>query len=306
MPDPFAKPRAGEPVRFSADAFGAMLDVARAYRRGELSGANGSASIPGGSGRIVVKVKNGTGATIARYSPVGIGASTFLANDPGWHDDPRLHAAEAFVVGHEHRWGIAIEPIANGSIGRVVVAGVAICRVSWTGTWAAIIDGLATPFAPAAGQTSIRPHPLGRASILYAASSTGSDIDAVVMLGGPRPIRPYWVRLNTATPIGGASHRWTYSGSRCRRTSTGWALLDPTVTVAGIYNAREAFNTASGIQGNGIDVTTVSDAGTFPDGFALQPASRGSPVVQAWPEPLDDGAAAWSIDVPNAIDGACE
>lgn len=63
-------------------------------------------------------------------------------------------------------------------------------------------------------------------------------------------------------------------------------------------NLAEANNSSSGIQGNGVDLTTLTN------GFSLQPV-RGEPVVELR-GPFDaDGTARWWFSSTNAIDGEC-
>lgn len=117
-----------------------------------------------------------------------------------------------------------------------------------------------------------------------------------------------WVRLNASLLL--SANRWLYGGTRQRRTLDGFADFAPAMSIQAVagsafLNAIEAFNDGAGPEGHGPDVTPASSGGTYPDGFSVRPASRGGPVVQAWRERLPDGSRVWTLQFPNADDGAC-
>lgn len=120
------------------------------------------------------------------------------------------------------------------------------------------------------------------------------------------PPAPRWVKLTAATAIPGASNRWTYTGVRQRRTATGFEDFDPYQTITGIVNSIEAFNSASGVQGHGVNITPVSGGGNYPNGYSVQPLHVGNPVVEVKRELLDDGTTVWTCQMSNADDGTCE
>ncbi|MCX5658585.1 MAG: hypothetical protein NTW19_02550 [Planctomycetota bacterium] len=117
-----------------------------------------------------------------------------------------------------------------------------------------------------------------------------------------------WVRLTAAALLG--ANRWLYGGTRQARTATGFADFSPAMTIAAVagdafLNAIEAFNDGSGVEGHGVDVTTSTGGGSYPDGFSVRPVSRGGPVVRATRERLGDGTRVWTLQAANADDGAC-
>lgn len=117
-----------------------------------------------------------------------------------------------------------------------------------------------------------------------------------------------WVRLTAAALL--STNRWLYGGTRQRRTATGFADFTPGLSISAVageafLNAIEAFNDGAGVEGHGVDVTRAGSGGSYPVGFNVQPASRGGPVVQAFRERLGDGSRVWTLQSPNADDGAC-
>lgn len=112
-----------------------------------------------------------------------------------------------------------------------------------------------------------------------------------------------WAKITGDTAISGASNRWEYAwtevsvdddydfnvGSR-DSTDYGKAIA-----------ACEAFNTGSGVEGNGVDVDSLE--GTF----ALQPIQGDPVMLLVGPYTKSDGTPFWIIaGATNAIDGSCQ
>ena len=117
----------------------------------------------------------------------------------------------------------------------------------------------------------------------------------------------FWARITSATSQG--NNKWTYRFTRLEKTSPGydgWTDLVPEFSRTA-YNSAEDQNTASGVQGNGVDVSGAD----FPAGFSYQPLPVG---LRVWVEEVSFGDAANKIEVteywiknfPNGIDGTCE
>jgi hypothetical protein len=114
--------------------------------------------------------------------------------------------------------------------------------------------------------------------------------------------RYFWARISAATATATAT-QWTYTFVEIEKTSTGYGgWADKTGGRTGTaYNTFEDNNSASGTQGDGVDIDNL--AGT---GFTLQPVPvRSDPVLVYWIY-LADGTIEYWISVPNAIDGECE
>ena len=112
---------------------------------------------------------------------------------------------------------------------------------------------------------------------------------------------PYFqrfVRITGSTPIG--SNRWRYSGILSSHNGVGeFAEFTPIPenTLAEIYNSMEANNDNSGVQGNGVNVSTL------PAGFSIQPLATDT-VVPIWVAGFYPN---WNgiVSAPNAVDGVC-
>lgn len=112
----------------------------------------------------------------------------------------------------------------------------------------------------------------------------------------------FWAKITGNTSL--ADNRWKYAWTEQRRTSTAWedkpSGRTGTTDTNFALNGLEAYNAASGVQGNGIDHDT-----DYPAGFEMQPI-RGNPVVRMWEEVDKDGAVSYSFEASNAEQGACE
>ena len=126
MSDAFARVQPGDPMRIPAEAYNAMLDAAKAHRSRALVQA-GSAWT-GGQDGVCVRVKNIGDALIERYDAVHFHFGNLLRED-----------GEILLVGkkpgtqtteYDDQWGIAQEPIPDGEIGRMMIAGITPARVT--------------------------------------------------------------------------------------------------------------------------------------------------------------------------------
>ena len=111
----------------------------------------------------------------------------------------------------------------------------------------------------------------------------------------------FWAKVTAGTL--GSNNQATYDVTEQRRTSTGWEDMPNGRSIEGlVYNAREANNTASGLQGNGVDNST--QIFTDNSNLALKEI-RGEPNVWIRLDTLADGTQAWTMEASNAIDGTC-
>jgi len=99
----------------------------------------------------------------------------------------------------------------------------------------------------------------------------------------------------SATPW--LANKWKYTCVEQEMTATGWQNLSSGRTFTACLNGYEANNSATGIQGNGVNV------GTLPAGFKLVPI-RGNPVVELWQGTTADNVG-WRFSEPNGVDGTC-
>lgn len=115
-------------------------------------------------------------------------------------------------------------------------------------------------------------------------------------------------------------NRWVYTAVELVKTEAGPDAWEETGDpIEGVRNTYEVGNTSSGVQGNGVDVSTL------PTGFALQPVRTGlicpgrrytvlrevevdpeDPEYDPEAEPQYEEVVEVWITEPNAVDGVCE
>jgi len=158
----------GDPLRLRAKDWNATLDLVRRARAGQLSQSAEPAVEPGS--QTAALIRNDSGADVARFGVLGIVGPLI---DPA--DDADEFARAVMLTGttpadpdHRGRIAIALEPIADGELGRAVIAGTVQCRVNVQAegdTFAEIADADATQLASGAA---------GSARILWVAGGTGT------------------------------------------------------------------------------------------------------------------------------------
>lgn len=293
--DPFRKPSPGDKFKASSKAWASFVDVAKAYQRGEF-GPRRPKIDPGNPQALQVLGWNPEVA-VERYSTVAIYGTPHFYGQPGFTSQPTLLRVHPYVTdSYGQRWGIAVDGIKVKEVGPVVMAGVCTARVNWGG-----ITDLNTPLGPVVNSPCLSPRANGRARALYTAHPGEDDSLTVIVLLSEWGDDEVWVRLDYSTAIAGTTNRWTYTGTVYTRTATGFTAAYPAQTISGIVNSMESGNSASGVQGNGINIT----GDDFPAGFSLQPAHVGHPIVRAKREYLADATLVWTIQVANAVDGTC-
>lgn len=123
MADPYRQVRPGEDVEFSAAAWNAMLDAARAAK----GPAAGRADAAPGRGRQadVVLVRNDSGGGLARASVLGLGGPAF---SPADSEDAFLREVcfkgVTPTADHLGKFCVLLEPAPAGRVARAYVAGV--------------------------------------------------------------------------------------------------------------------------------------------------------------------------------------
>lgn len=129
MPDPLKKVRAGDPLNIPATAYNAFVDAALAARRGQLDRAGGPIASRPDAG--IILVSNATGTDLDRFGVVGLDAPIIdpADNADGFAERPAMSGVTP-TAEHAGRFGVLLEPIADGAVGRAVVAGVTVCRIT--------------------------------------------------------------------------------------------------------------------------------------------------------------------------------
>lgn len=211
----------------------------------------------------IVKVKNNTGATKARYSVLGasdviIEPATNLQEFQAKH---ALVGATPDVDVHLGRFVVLLDPLGAGEIGRAVVSGIVPAQVLVDKEWhdrADVVDG----------QTSyLGTNETGAATILWK-ESTGTPRWAILKLGN-RYDRTFPARVASRTKV--APNRWTYQCVELEPVADdygGWQDKPGGRTVT-VRNKIENPNNGIGEEGNGADVG---------DDLSLLPAGIGAIV----------------------------
>lgn len=292
---PFRKVSAGSPLAIPAEAYNAFIDAALATRG---SGAKGSLPLEGGRQFSFARVRNDSGEDLERFGVLGIGES-FIAPSINASEFARVLAFPGYAPTLDHlgRAGVAIEPIATGQFGRVILAGIVHVRV-------AMLDESHRAADVSAGDaTKLRSAAEGSASLLWIEPLEDREDPAVAWCTAR--IAPVGVRRVRAIVTGSTEispNRWRYSWSEARFVSGKWEALPLgyTEATAGFaYNGIESGNSAGGVQGNGVDVANL------PAGFSIRPVGVNASISLEGPFIDGDGERFWAFDAVNMVDGAC-
>lgn len=173
------KVQVGERFRPGASTWNAFVDAANAHEASLRDGGDGV----GGSARptLIFRAKNTTGVDLARFAVAQPGAPLFTpsVNLKGWQNEPvpTLVVPSATTAG---RLAVAIEPIASGKIGRVMLAGVVNVKVEVTDA------DLLTAGEIEASTAKMQTRPDGSALILWREAGTSGERWAIVALNAAR------------------------------------------------------------------------------------------------------------------------
>jgi hypothetical protein len=130
--DPFRKVLRGQPLAIPAPAWNTLMDVARAYKKREGQKAGGAVE----SFRTdVIKVKNSSGADVIRFGVLGLDAPVFPTMTDAeqlreFHRHRVFNAVTPASPTHNRRFCVLAEPLANGAIGRALVCGAYVAKLS--------------------------------------------------------------------------------------------------------------------------------------------------------------------------------
>jgi hypothetical protein len=180
--DPFKHVQAGEPLRVSATAYNAMLDAALAHHQSQLTVGAGPSQLLG-SDQAVVLVRNDTGVDVPRFGVVGLDAPLILPADNELEFAARVTFRGVLPSANTRgRFAVLQEPLPMGKIGRAVIAGVTIARITISAgdtdfRWADV---------QSAATGSLRPDPDGAAQILWLKSQDEGEHWCAVRIGPER------------------------------------------------------------------------------------------------------------------------
>lgn len=159
--DKYRRAQAGSPLQISAAAWNACLEVAGAYRRGELvTRGNGIQQFRQAD---IVLVQNVSGNDVSRFGVLGLdGVIVTAANNlDNFQQQVAIRGTTPTVADHTGKFAVCLDPIANNAIGRAWIAGV--CQVT--------VDIASTHHTHAdvkdSDRTKLRSSQSGTARILY-------------------------------------------------------------------------------------------------------------------------------------------
>lgn len=174
--DPLKKVRVGEPLKIPAGAWNAFVDAARLVAANRHSSQSGPAALD--RDQITCLVQNNTGADVGQLAILALGSPLILPGDNEESFRRLITFGGSTPSGSTDpgKWCITLEPIADGEIGRAVLAGVMPVQID--------VSGDVEEFAETqSGSTeALEPSATGTARILWIESS-GSTRWAVVRLG---------------------------------------------------------------------------------------------------------------------------
>jgi hypothetical protein len=173
--DPLKKVQSGEPLHIPAAAYNAFIDAARLVRAQQSPGADVQSFA---RQTTLAKVKNTTGAALARFSVLALDSPIVL---PASNEEEFLRQTTFVGVtptaGDEGRFAVLLEPLANGKIGWAAVGGVVPVKLAVEGAslydHAEISPGTCTELANVAD---------GSAQVLWVEPTGGAVRWAVVRL----------------------------------------------------------------------------------------------------------------------------
>lgn len=299
MSDPLRKVTSGQDLRIPAQAYNAFIDAALATRTAATASASPAfARVHPGA----VRVLNTTDATLPRGAAVELGT---IAVDPG-----DSSVAEALLQGVVLEaltpalgygpLAIVSDPIPEGGVGMAVLEGLVAARLTIAHDGHRFADVVP-------GSTTLTTRGIGRVEILWKEDTEGAGGTgkwAYVRRVADGSVRVL-ARLTGATML--SDNRWAYTWEEARLAPSGVFEAVPgglnSASSGEAVNAVEASNTATGVQGNGVDRDNL------PLSFAMMPAPAGVVVELSGPWPRESlPLSPWWIfyGYANADDGPCE
>ena len=282
MADPIQRAQAGTPFRPSASAWNRMLDASRSFDSG--AGLPGGAAVP----YCLVRVRNDTGADLAAFTVLALGASILEITDPVLVSPTPMFEGTTPAATSD-AFAILIEPAPEDEFALAAVAGVVPVEVNVTDAG----HGYATPTA--ASSARLTSAASGPARIIDRETGTGNVSAVVSLVGtgsatafsgcrvyfpGPPEIGPTTTQSipnNTLTYLSFVDEKFDTDGyhdnstnpSRLTVPTTGYYAIGGTVSFASNATGYRSFgihkdgNTApNGAIGEGFTVNAVNGVST--------------------------------------------
>lgn len=295
----YAKVNSGDSLTIPASTWNGLMDLlaeGRGGGRGSRTPVAPNAQLNTGT----VLVCNQSGAPIERFDAIAIDAP--VVTPAGNADEfQRRIVLRAITPTKDHvgRWGISQASIPAGGWGIAVVSGISIAWVH--------LANIAHTHVEAADGPVLSSAEAGTAQILWVdggvgtATSTGEQW-AIVRIGAAGGDGGLWIKITGSSAIGGRTNAWRYSWVEMRLERDGLfieAINPRSSSNAGYaYNSIENNNSATGIQGNSVDLSTL------PASMQFLPV-RGNPVVRAWRQTNCDDQDEWIFSYENTVQGEC-
>jgi hypothetical protein len=126
--DAFKKVQPGQRLEVNAETFNAFLDAARAVREHKVFGTDASQFFRQSG---IVKLRNVTGMDQARFAILGLINPIILPgnNEAEFKRQVTFEGVIPTKNDHRGKFGILLEPLADGKIGLAVIAGVVPVRL---------------------------------------------------------------------------------------------------------------------------------------------------------------------------------
>lgn len=265
--DPFRKVTAGQPIVISARQHNAGVDAAQAHR----SSLYGFQSGPTPQSIVEVKVQNDCGADRDIGEILGLD-DLIISPDDNFAECYRQRTFSGTTPAHDQRqrFGVLLEPIANGRVGRCCIWGDCIARIEGDQTDGGAVVGGPTNY----GFAGVKPDsyvlhtaPDGGAQILWQTAST-SQRYAVVRVGCTPWLRRWQTIVSGWDEIKAIEIPAGYPGFGPGPQFDDWA--------------SHSFGTDLVLSGTGTFRTAIIDGSNLPG-----PAPKGGII-------LTDGEQAWA------------
>ena len=279
----------GDPFQASADAWNRIVNATKAQEAG-------ATRAPGQVQRQKVwPCLNDSGSDIDIFTPIKI---TGPMVDPGDNEnsfDTRVgfRVEPITTLVDLGSIAVAMAPIRAGKIGPGIALGICPTTVD-------VLDinhTHATPNASGVFESAES----GPAEILWKDSGTGNQRAIIALVPSRVSESKRWARITGSTSL--ATRRWSYDWETVTFDGVDWNTLSPTVTSSTLgkaINTLEASNSATGIQGNGVDEDNL--LGTFD----LVPIGDGAVVEIRGPyNDSVSGDDFWLFTAANLVDGDC-
>lgn len=287
---PLPRVSSGQPFTPSASAFNRTAAAVELVE--SMFGEIKPGGVAGLRSRDVVFAKNASGSDIPLGGVVHPSATLFTPSDnlKGFQNEYPISAG-APVAGTMGRFGIAIEPIAIGKIGRVVFTGVAVTQVE-------ITDPNVTEVAEIVGEVDrLVTAAHGTARILARESGSGT-VWALIQLGVGRETGIRWKPIDSELISGSDPERFKYTLQRLQCEDDGTCSI-PTDSeqVYGFNDFEDPDDPWHGQSDAPNPSATLTVAGPVTGPVHAQFCGKFDP---------DDGTPIYRFDTPNPMATGCE